>query len=54
MIEFNFEKKLDRWCLETGGNITVNYITHGVKETMTVLDNSNPFWVAFKDAVDDM
>lgn len=46
--------KLKRWCEEAGGNIQINYLTHGVKETMTVLENSNPFWVAFKGAVDDM
>lgn len=46
--------QLKRWCEEAGGNIQVNYITHGVKETMTVLDKTNPFWVAFKGAVDDM
>lgn len=45
--------QLKQWCQEAGGNITINYVARGVKEKMTKVDDSNPFWVAFKSALDE-
>lgn len=45
--------QLHRWCEEAGGNITIKYLSKDEKQQMTVVDDSNPFWVAFKSAVDD-
>lgn len=39
---------------EAGGNITMNFITKEQKEKLTPLDDSNPFWLAFKQATDDL
>lgn len=42
-------KKINRWCEEAGGNITINAIEHQEKEKVTRVDESNPFWVAFEN-----
>lgn len=39
---------------EAGGNITMNFIIKEQKEKLTPLDDSNPFWLAFKQATDDL
>lgn len=39
---------------EAGGNITMNFIEKNEKEIITQLDDSNPFWLAFKQATDDL
>lgn len=39
---------------EAGGNITMNFIIKEQKEKLTTLDDSNPFWLAFKQATDDL
>lgn len=44
--------KIHRWCTEAGGNITVNTLEKGEKEKSTPVDDSNPFWLAFKNATD--
>lgn len=46
--------KLNRFCEEAGGNITIKYLARGLKEKMTIVDSSNPYWVAFKSAVDEL
>lgn len=42
--------KVDRWCQEAGGNITRKTLVRGEKQTATRIDDSNPYWVAFKKA----
>lgn len=39
---------------EAGGNITMNFIVKEPKEKLTQLDDSNAFWLAFKQATDDL
>lgn len=46
-----FEQQLNRWCDEAGGNITIKTLERGEKEKATRVDDSNPFWVAFKSAI---
>lgn len=41
--------KLYRWCAEAGGNISID-VMDGKKQLATPVDDSNPFWVAFKNA----
>lgn len=43
-------QKINRWCEEAGGNITINYLEKRGKEKATAVDDSNPFWVAFDEA----
>lgn len=45
---------MNRWCEEAGGNITINFLSRGEQEKLTTVDSSNPFWVAFKSAVDEL
>lgn len=45
--------QLNRWCEEAGGNIKINYLSREEKERMTDISDSNPFWVAFQNAVTD-
>lgn len=54
MNHFEFIVQLDCWCEQAGGNITIAYIARSPKEPLTKVDNSNPFWVAFKSAIDSM
>lgn len=41
---------MDRWCEEAGGDITRNDLVRGEKETATVTDDSNFYWVALENA----
>lgn len=45
---------MKRWCEEAGGNIMITHFGDGIKEKMTAVDDSNPFWVAFKNATDQL
>lgn len=54
----NLEKKIDflqieRWASEAGSNVTVN-ILKGLKPPPTPVDDSNPYWIAFKKATDEL
>lgn len=53
-LETFLHLQLDQFCEEAGGNITINYKGRGLKEKLTTIDNSNPYWVAFKSAVDEL
>lgn len=46
-----FHKKIQH---EAGGNITIIHHGDGIKEKMTVVNDTNPFWVAFKNATDQV
>lgn len=51
---YNFSyQKIENWCNDAGGNITINYLDRGVKGGITKTDDTNPFWVAFKKATDE-
>lgn len=34
-----------------GANITLKELERGIKQTATRLDDSNPFWIAFRNGV---
>lgn len=45
---------MKRWCEEAGGNITIKQFDEAVKEPVTIVDDTNPFWMAFKNATDEV
>ena len=45
-------QQIEQWCSDAGGNITINYLERGIKEGITRTDDTNPFWIAFKNATD--
>ncbi|XP_016941818.2 aminoacylase-1 [Drosophila suzukii] len=48
-----FEAYLDKWCEEAGGEIELD-ISRKDHIPPTVTDDSNPFWVAFKRATEEL
>ena len=51
----SFPFQLKTWCKEAGGDIDIHFATKRPKVTPTKIDNSNPFWVAFRETlVDDL
>jgi len=45
--------QLDKWCEEAGGDIELD-ISRKDHIPPTVTDESNPFWVAFKNATEEL
>lgn len=50
MLENRNALQIDRWCEEAGGDILIKTVSRGVKQIPTRVDDSNPFWLAFKNA----
>ncbi|GLV61318.1 uncharacterized protein CBL_21141, partial [Carabus blaptoides fortunei] len=49
-----FEQMVDQWCHEAGSGV---WVTKDKKEPQygkTALDNSNPYWLAFKASADEL
>ena len=49
-----FEGLVNKWCSEAGPGTYVEYEQKESKAEVTKLDSSNPWWLAFKSACDDM
>ena len=49
-----FEDMIKKWCEEAGTDVTYSFEQKDPKIENTKLDNSNPFWLAFKKACDDL
>ncbi|KAH8330623.1 hypothetical protein KR067_005856 [Drosophila pandora] len=49
-----FEAKLHKWCEEAGGDIELTYEQKQPRVPPTAIDSSNPFWMAFKEATDEL
>ncbi|CAL7942683.1 unnamed protein product [Xylocopa violacea] len=49
-----FEAMIKRWCQEAGSDVTYSFEQKNSKIENTKLDESNPFWIAFKKACDDL
>ncbi|EDW82934.1 uncharacterized protein Dwil_GK22579 [Drosophila willistoni] len=49
-----FEAKLHKWCEEAGGGIELEYEQKQPRVKPTSTDASNPYWLAFKKAIDDL
>lgn len=46
--------KMKRWCEEAGGEIEMCYIHKEPKAPLTAIDQTNPFWMAFKGVTDEL
>ncbi|KAJ6649052.1 Aminoacylase-1 [Pseudolycoriella hygida] len=49
-----FYHMIERWCEEAGGNIKIIYQSKDPKSPVTATDDTNPFWIAFKNATDEL
>lgn len=52
-MKFVFNK-VEKWCEEAGGNITITYPQKEPKAVATPIDDSNPFWTPFVNAVEQL
>lgn len=49
-----FEAMIKRWCQEAGSDVTYSFEQKNPKIANTKLDDSNPYWIAFKKVCDDL
>ncbi|XP_066992674.2 aminoacylase-1A [Anabrus simplex] len=49
-----FEHMVQQWCTEAGPGITVEFEQKCSKVEVTQLDHTNPWWLAFKAACDEL
>ncbi|XP_037045173.1 aminoacylase-1-like isoform X2 [Bradysia coprophila] len=49
-----FEAMIRQWCEEAGGDIDLKYISKDPTAPVSIADDRNPFWVAFKSATDEL
>ncbi|KAF2893524.1 hypothetical protein ILUMI_12649 [Ignelater luminosus] len=49
-----FEATLNEWCKEAGDGVWIEYQQKRPRIPPTKLDESNPYWIAFKKASDNM
>lgn len=49
-----FEKQLNNWCDEAGGNIEIVYDFKHPYVPPTKIDDSNKYYVALKKAIEDL
>ncbi|KAJ6640740.1 Aminoacylase-1, partial [Pseudolycoriella hygida] len=49
-----FEAMILRWCEEAGGDIVLRHLLREPTAPVSVTDDTNPFWVAFKSATDEL
>lgn len=47
-----FENTILSWCREAGEGVSIEYEQKNPQIRSTKLDDSNPFWLAFKNAID--
>ncbi|KAL3268280.1 hypothetical protein HHI36_007401 [Cryptolaemus montrouzieri] len=49
-----WEETINRWCKEAGSDIFITYPQKQPQVAVTKLDVSNPYWIAFKEATDEL
>ncbi|KPI95869.1 Aminoacylase-1 [Papilio xuthus] len=49
-----FENTIKQWCVEAGAGVSYNFTQKDPYVPPTAVDNSNPYWVAFKAAADKL
>ncbi|KAH8267271.1 hypothetical protein KR018_000669 [Drosophila ironensis] len=49
-----FEAQLEEWCQEAGGDIELTYEQKQPRVQPTPIDCSNPFWMAFTEATNEL
>ncbi|KAK4878649.1 hypothetical protein RN001_011155 [Aquatica leii] len=50
----HWNKMLDAWCKEAGDDVWAEYLQTSLEAPVTILDESNKFWVAFKNTAKDL
>lgn len=46
--------KIMEWCEEAGGDITLKHLLREPTAPVSKTDDSNPFWLPFKAAIDEL
>lgn len=54
MDHVELEQKILGWCKEAGDNVTISFQQKEPRVESTKLDNTNPYWVAFKNSCDKL
>lgn len=49
-----FEATIKRWCEEAGPDVTYSFDEKNPRIENTKLDESNPYWIAFKNTCDEI
>ncbi|XP_017131342.1 aminoacylase-1A [Drosophila elegans] len=49
-----FEKQIRDWCEEAGGGIEIEFTQKEAYVAPTKMDDSNPYWIALKAAIDEL
>lgn len=49
-----WEETVNKWCREAGQGVYIEFEQKDTRIPPTKIDNSNPFWVAFKEATDEL
>lgn len=49
-----WEETVNRWCKEAGQGVYIEYEQKQQQIVATKIDNTNPYWVAFKEATDTL
>ncbi|XP_028169805.1 aminoacylase-1A-like [Ostrinia furnacalis] len=49
-----FEDMIKRWCAEAGSDVTYTFAQKDCYVASTPLDNTNPYWLAFKEAAEKL
>ncbi|XP_022909928.2 aminoacylase-1-like isoform X3 [Onthophagus taurus] len=52
--EHEWQQTVDGWCKEAGSDVWIQYEQKQPKVPVTKLDNTNPYWIAFKEAMDGL
>ncbi|CAG9787633.1 unnamed protein product [Diatraea saccharalis] len=48
------EEKVKQWCKEAGAGVTYEFEQKDPEVTATAVDDTNPYWLAFKQAADQL
>lgn len=54
MDNTKWEKQIKDWCSKAGSDVWIEWEQKEPPVPATKLDNCNPFWLAFKQATDDL
>ncbi|KAJ6625687.1 Aminoacylase-1 [Pseudolycoriella hygida] len=49
-----FQREINQWIEDAGGNITVNYLIKDPKANKTLADEKNPMWIALQNTAKEM
>lgn len=49
-----WEATINKWCKEAGEGVTITYEQKQPQVPVTKLDNTNDYWIAFKQATDKL